>query len=813
MTAHTAKWVRRGLCLIAVLVAGQVQASLTADEATALLDRYCDRCHNDLRMSGNWSLTMVDPAEIARGENLEAWEKILRVTRDRAMPPPDRDQPTAAERAALTAWLRDGLDARAASHPDPGRATLRRLNRAEYARAMRDLLDLDIDVTDALPADDSGYGFDNIADVLTVSTTLLDRYFAVAGKASRLALGLGPSEPVLTRFLVPKDGSILNQGIPSWDERWSADLPIDSRGGAAFTFYAPQDGDYDLTAWLNANTNNEVDRLEDARHGLRVALSAGPHTVGAAFRKRLALDESVQTLHNDTDIIHLPIAPPETLALDFVVDGARVGTVDVPSYLMTERYAQQNFPRDLLQFDIEGPHDAQGAGNTPSRRRILTCTPADHAAAPARLVPVAHAPALNAAEAACATEIITPLAARAWRRTPDDREIDALLDVFADARQDAAFEGAVAAMLQALLVSPSFLFLQERGPASAEAGTVHRLDDGALAARLSLFLWSSLPDEALMARAEAGQLRDPEVLEIEVQRMLDHPRAAALTENFAGQWLFLRNLDFHRPDVMAFPDFDVRLRRAMRAETEHFFAALVRDNGSLLDLIDSDYAYLNARLAEHYGISGVSGTALRRVALPEDAQRGGILGQASLLTLTSYGNHTSPVKRGQWILDALLASPPPPPPPDVPALVAEQNGAPLNAREQMALHREDPACASCHVKMDPLGLALEQYDAVGAWRTLDAGRPIDAHAELPDGTAFEGLPGLQDILLERRAEFARGFTEHLMTYALGRGLTAADQPTVRAIAEAAAEDDYRIRRVVLEIARSLPFTHRRMPDA
>ncbi|HSG89619.1 MAG TPA: DUF1592 domain-containing protein [Pseudomonadales bacterium] len=768
-------------------------------DAVALLDDYCDRCHNDLRMSGNWSLSMVDPEEIARGENLEAWEKIFRMTREGAMPPPDRDQPTRDERAAFTTWLQATLDGHAAANPDPGRTTLRRLNRAEYANAVRDLLAIEVDLADALPADDSGYGFDNIADVLSVSSTLMDRYFAVAGKVSRLAVGHGPATPVLTTYQVPKDGSILNQGVPSWDVRMSEHLPLDSRGGAAFAYYAPRDGLYDISGWLNANTNNEVDRLEENHHALRVRLDAGPHMIGMSFRKRLRLDESVQTLRNDTDIVPLPTAPPEDLALDFVVDGARVGTTQVPSYYMSPRFAQKNFPRDLLQLDVEGPFEATGPGDTPSRRRIFRCRPDAGAAA--------------AAERACATRIVADLARQAWRRPVAAADLEPLMSVYAAARQDADFEGAIATAVQALLVSPSFLFLVEQDPPSAPPGTVHAISDTEFAARLALFLWSSLPDAELLDLAERGDLRRPDVLRTQLDRMLADPKARALTDNFAGQWLFLRNLDHHRPDVMAFPDFDVRLRAAMRRETEMFFAALVRDDGSLLDFLDADYSYLDERLAEHYGMDGVQGPALRRVALPPEAGRGGLLGQASLLTLTSYGNHTSVVKRGHWILDSLLAAPPPPPPPDIPALVAEKEGKALNAREQMAMHREDPACASCHVKMDPLGLALEKYDAVGARRILDAGRPIDASAELPDGTTFEGLEGLQTILLARRDQFTRAFTEQLLTYALGRGPTARDRPTIRAIASAAAEDDYRLQRVILEIVGSEPFNYRRTPEA
>jgi mono/diheme cytochrome c family protein len=756
--------------LLAGLLAGLPASAAAGDDAYGaadarhLLDSYCDRCHNDLRMSGNWSLSMVDPEEVARGENLEAWEKIFRMTRERAMPPPDRDQPTSDERAAFTAWLQTTLDGYAAANPDPGRTTLRRLNRAEYANAVRDLLAIEVDVADSLPADDSGYGFDNIADVLSVSSTLMDRYFAVAGRVSRLAVGQGPATPVLTSHQVPKDGS------------------------------------YDISGWLNANTNNEVDRLEENHYTQRVALTAGPHMIGMSFRKRLMLDETVQTLRNDTDIVPLPTAPPEDLTLDFVVDGARVGSTSVPSYYMSPRFAQKNFPRDVLQIDVEGPFEATGPGDTPSRRRIFTCSPSAGSAS-------------TSGEGACAARIVADLARQAWRRPLAEADIEALMNVFAAARQDTDFEGAIATTLQALLVSPSFLFLVEQDPASAPPGTVHPISDTEFAARLSLFLWSSLPDAELLALAERGELRRPGVLPTQIDRMLTDPKARALTHNFAGQWLFLRNLDHHRPDVMAFPDFDVRLRTAMRQETELFFTNLIRDDGSLLEFLDADYSYLNERLAEHYGIGGVQGPALRRVTLPPEAERGGLLGQASLLTLTSYGNHTSVVKRGHWILDSLLAAPPPPPPPDIPALVSEKEGKALNAREQMALHREDPACASCHVKMDPLGLALEKYDAVGARRILDAGRPIDTSTELPDGTPFDGLRGLQAILLERRDQFARAFTEQLLTYALGRGQTARDRPTIRAIASAAAEDDYRIQRVILEIVTSDPFNHRRTPEA
>lgn len=765
-------------------------------EHEQLLDRYCSRCHNDERMSGDWSLSSVQTGDLASGANLAQWEKILRMTRGGEMPPRNRPQPSPEAMTDFTRWLETSLDAYAAAHPNPGRATLRRLNRAEYANAVRDLLALDVDVGRELPADDSGYGFDNIADVLSVSPTLMDRYLTVAGKLSRLAVGLGPQTPFVTTYALPKDGSIKNQGIPSYDERAADGLPLDSRGGGAFRYYAPHDGWYEISGYLNANTNNEVDRMKEDRVALRVPLKAGPHTVGMTFRQQLALDETVQTLRNTTEIVVLPTAAPALLPLDFIVDGARVGTTSVPSYRMSPRFSQANFPRDVLQIEVAGPFDASGPGDTPSRRKLLACRPAKSAAS----------------EQACARKILTGLTRQAYRRPVTAADIDPLMQIYNRARAGNDFVHGIGAAVEAVLVAPSFLFLVERDPAGSAPGAVHPISDLELASRLALFLWSSLPDTELVTLAANGRLREPGMLRQQVDRMLGDPRAEALTQNFAGQWLYLRNLEYQRPDVFLFPQFDTRLRRAMKRETELFFASIVDDNRSVLDFIKSDYTFLNQRLAEHYGIGGIKGTGFRKVALDPASQRGGLLGQASILTVTSYSNHTSVVKRGKWVLDNLLAAPPPPPPPDVPALKQTQAGRQLNAREQLELHRSDPACASCHVRMDPLGFALEQYDPVGAFRMQDAGRPVDASATMPDGTAFTGLAGLQKILLDRKDEFTRAFTERLLVYALGRGLEAYDQPTVRAIARTAAGDDYRIRTLVLGIVESEPFQQRRTPE-
>jgi mono/diheme cytochrome c family protein len=787
------------LAALGYSVAEASPSTVSAPDVSAheqLLNDYCSRCHNDERMSGGWSLEALRTSDLTTGANLAQWEKILRMTSRGEMPPKDRPHPSLQAMTSFTQWLEASLDNYALAHPNPGRATLRRLNRAEYANAVRDLLALNVDVSKELPADDSGYGFDNISDVLTVSPTLMDRYLTVAGKVSRLAVGVGLSTPYVTSYTLPKEGSIKNQGIPSFNERSSDDLPLDSRGGGAFRYYAPYDGMYEISGYLNANTNNEVDRLKETRVSLRVPLKAGSHTVGMTFRKLLALDETVQTLHNTTEVVVMPTAPPVQMPLDFIVDGARVGATSVPSYYMSPRFSQTNFLRDVLQIDVTGPFDATGPGTTPSRQRVFVCQPS-----------------VALSEAACARKIIASLSCQAYRRPVVTADIDPLMKVYTTARVDSDFEHGIEAAMEAVLVSPSFLFLYETDPRGSAPGSVHPISDLEFASRLSLFLWSSLPDQELIALADQGQLRHPAVLKKQIGRMLADPRAQALTSDFAGQWLYLRNLEYQRPDVFLFPQFDTRLRSAMQRETELFFASVVHDNRSVLDFISADYAVLNQRLAEHYGIDGVKGTEFRRITLDPASQRGGLLGQGSILTVTSYGNHTSVVKRGKWILDNLLAAAPPPPPPDVPALKTVHDGKQLNAREQLELHRADPACASCHVKMDPLGFALESYDAVGKFRQLDVGRPVDVSARMPDGTEFMGLSGLQNYLLDHRDEFTRAFTERLLTYALGRGLEVYDQPKVRAIARAAKADGYRIQTIILGIVNSEPFNLRRTPES
>jgi hypothetical protein len=762
----------------------------------ALLDTYCGRCHNDVDRVAGLSMDDLKAADLSQGAHADEWEKILARVSLNEMPPRGKQQPDPLVRAAFTHWLQSALDGYAVAHPDPGRATIRRLNRTEYANAVRDLLDLQVDVSRDLPQDNSGYGFDNIADVLSVSPTLMDRYVAVAGKVGRLATGLGSRRPYVASFEMPKDGSVMNSGRPAYNERASDELPLGSRGGGAVPYFARYDATYEISGWLNANTNNETDRQPEDRASVRVPLKAGAHVIGLSFRRQLAPDETVQTLRNDLDKVPLPTAAPVALPLDVSVDGVRVAQASVPSYRMSPRYAQQNFPRDVLQIDVAGPFAPGGAGRTPSRDRIFQCRPTQ-----------------ASAETACARRIAASLARRAYRRPVTGADLAPLLRVYASERKGSDFEHGVEAMVEAMLVSPNFLFLVERDPASSAPGSVHRIGDLELASRLSLFLWSSIPDERLLQLAERGQLNRPAVLEAEVTRMLADRRADALTRNFAGQWLYLRNLDQQRPDISVFPQFDARLRTAMARETEMFFADVLRRNRSLLDFIAADYTFLNQRLAEHYGVAGVNGTAMRRVSLDPASHGGGLLGQASILTVTSYGNHTSVVKRGKWILDNMLAAPPPPPPANVPALQERRDGRLLNARQQLEMHRNNPSCASCHVAMDPLGFALENFDAIGGFRRNDAGAPIDASATMPDGSQFAGLSGLQRILLGRKDQFAAAFTERLLTYALARGINASDMPAVRRIAARTAADDYRIQTVIKGIVTSDPFTLRRTPQS
>ena len=778
------------------------QQLFTRDLAADIIDDRCETCHNDYEFAGNWSVADIHVSDITKGKNQKLWEGILKSVAMGDMPPADKKQLTAQEKSAFLNWLEGSLDDYSAANPNPGRATLRRLNRNEYARSVQDLLALNVDITGSLPGDDSGYGFDNNADVLGVSTTLLERYLYVAGKLSKLATGTAGDAAGKESYIVPKDGPVKNSGVPSFDLRMSDALPLDSRGGGSFEFYAPVSGVYEIAGYLNANTNNEVDRLDIHRYSHTLTLSAGSHQIGMSFRKELALSEHVPTVRKGTDHVVLPDREPEMLDLDFIVDGARRHSTQVPSYHLSARFSQAAFLRDVLEIEVIGPLNSDqtnASWQTASTRKIFSCLP--------------EAEATAESELNCARQIISRLTNEAYRRPVNNSDIQPLLAIFERARKDVGFRASIATTLQALLVSPQFLYLQEIPPADVEPGSIYRISDTEFAARLALFLWSSLPDEELTTLASAGTLREPQVLKLQLKRMLASDKASALTDNFAGQWLYLRNLPYHFPDVFEFPEFTIPLRHSIQRETELFFTRILKDDLPIFDFLNADYSYLNEPLAKHYGIDGVKGYALRKVSLSEQSHRGGLLGQASILTLTSNPNHTSPVKRGKWILDNLLAASPPPPPPDVPALVAEHDGMALSAREQLKRHRADPVCAACHVRMDPLGLALEQYDAVGAFRTRYADQAIDASATMPDGTQFEGLSGLHDVLWDRRERFTQAFIDRLLTYALGRGLEAYDQPVIRSIARQASNDSYRTHSIIEAVVTSTPFNFKKAPEA
>jgi mono/diheme cytochrome c family protein len=786
-----------------------IQASATMSNISdanklALIETYCASCHNDLDLKGGLSMDDLQESDFKTGAHNDIWEKILHKLTLGEMPPKGKERPDKGELMQFTSWVEAQLDARGAANPEPGRAVLQRLNRVQYANAVRQLLDLDIDVSSQLPADDTGFGFDNIAAVLSVSPTLMDRYIVVAGRVASAATGVSSKNPATTEFKVPKDANAQNRGIPAVNERSSDDLPIDSRGGGAFKFNAPYDGEYAIRLTLNSNglEDTEVEAANVVE--FRTQLTAGVHTIGASFPRNLALVEAAQTVVSNSDGsdpiipkygVVVPKEKPTPQKLNVQVDGVRIKQIEVPSYNNGGGFYQATFPRDVLRIAVTGPYNAGSPGDTPSRRKVFTCTPSE--ALP---------------EEACARRIFSNLAGQAYRRPATVGEVDRLLKVYRDARSDSDFEHGIEAGVQAILISPNFLFLREPARPSLPKGSIYRISDVEMATRLSMFLWSSIPDAELQSLAQKGKLKEPAVLKQQVNRMLKDPRSKALTSNFAGQWLFLRNLEAQRPDTAAFPNFDIRLRTSMRTETDMYFDYIVRENRPVLDFIRSDYSFLNERLAQHYGIANVKGPAFRKVTLPASSHRGGLLGQGSILTVTSYDNRTSIVKRGKWILDNLLAAPPPPPPPDIPALEASAGGKKLSVRAQMEIHRKNAICASCHNKMDPLGLALENFNADGSWRELDAGDKIDASTVLPDGTAFSGPSGLQDILLARKVSFTEAFTERLMVYALGRGLEPTDKPAIRAIRRKAAADGYRVNTIILGIVESLPFQKRKVPN-
>ncbi len=753
----------------------QVGKPATADVAShaALVNRTCVSCHNDKLKTGGLSLQHVDVSNVSPGA--EVWEKVLRKVRSGEMPPSNvRNRPQPAEAEAFADFLELSLDRAFAGDPNPGRAPVHRLNRAEYSNAIRDLLAVDVRPGEWLPVDDSGYGFDNIAAVLSTSPALLERYMSAARRISRLAVGDLTLKPVEDIYDAKRDPI---KGVRN--ERLSDDLPFDSRAGISIQHYFPVDAEYVFKVRIPGPPVGENDPEIDP-YQVRVPVKAGLHAVGVTSpRENLKAESEAPGARGGGAGGRGGGVPQVPYPVDLRLNGARVKRFDVPG----------GTP-EVRQLIIGGPYNATGRGTTPSRSKIFTCVPKT-----------------EKEELTCARTILSNLARRAFRRPVVAADIQPLMAFYEKGRSRADFDTGIQRALEALLVSPDFLFRVEQDPSRFTPGKAYPVNDLELASRLSFFLWSSIPDDQLLELAERGRLKNPVVLQQQVQRMLVDPRSDTLISNFAGQWLHLRNIETATPDPVIFP-FDEALRSALMKETELFVASVVREDRSVLDLLTADYTFVNERLAEHYGIPRVYGSQFRRVTLT-DTNRRGLLGKGSILTVTSYPNRTSVVQRGKWILENLLGTPPPPPPPDVPELVAKKDGKALSLREQMEQHRANAVCAACHGRMDPIGFALENYDGVGKWRTEDSGVAIDATGKLPDGTEFSGPAGLTQLMVTKyREDFVRTATEKLMTYALGRGVEYYDAPTVRSIARQAAQDKYRMSSMILSIVKSTPFTMR-----
>lgn len=747
---------------------------------TAFTNQYCVGCHSDKAKIGGLSLQSVNTKDVA--EHSDVWEKVVRKLRARQMPPAGMPRPDEKTYDTIVASLEGSLDRAAAAKPNPGRTdTFRRLNRTEYKNVIRDLLALDVDVSSMLPGDDSSHGFDNVT-VGELSPMLLERYLAAAQKISRLAIGTPVRSPGGDTVILPAD---LTQ------ESHFDELPFGTRGGTVVHYTFPQDGEYEIQLRLTRDRNEDVEGLS-GQHEIEVTLDDQRIQVFTVKPPPRGNDHSKV----DADLhVRIPVKAGEhQLAADFVKKPtALLETVRQPYQAHFNMDRHPRVQPALYSISVTGPYNPTGPGETASRAKIFVCHPAK-----------------GADEDGCAKRIISTLARRAWRKQVSDPEIQVPLKFYEDAKKDGSFESGIEMALRAILVSPHFLFRIEQDPSNVAPGTAYRLSDTELASRLSFFLWSSIPDDELLDVAVKGTLKQPAVLEREVRRMLADARSESLVNNFAEQWLYLRNLAAANPDARMFPDFDDNLRQAFRRETEMFFESIMREDRNVLDLLQANYTFVNERLAKHYGIPNVYGSRFRRVTFGPDDHRGGLLSQGSILTVTSYATRTSPVIRGKWVLTNILGTPPPPPPPNVPPLKDAGNGAaPQTMRERMAQHRANPACAGCHKLMDPIGFSLENYDATGRWRTADSGTPVDAAGGLPDGSTFDGLDGLKKALLARPELFVSTTTEKLLTYALGRGVEDYDEPAVRAIVQGAKAHDYSFSSLVLGIVNSTPFQMRR----
>jgi mono/diheme cytochrome c family protein len=769
------------------------QPQIQPSSQRQFLDRYCATCHNERLRTGGLSLAQADPAK--PGAQPEVWEKAVRKLRTGVMPPAGAAQPSESDRLAIVSSLETSLDAASAAKPNPGRTdTLRRLNRTEYQNAIRDLLALEIDAGSLLPADESGYGYDNVI-LGDLPATLLNRYISAAQRISRLAVGE-------TSTAVESDTIHVAADLTQEDQL--PGLPMGTRGGVSTLHTFPRDGEYDIQILLARNLEGVVAGLREARpHQLLVLVDREPV-------KTFTVQKTADDTHADKDLkARLKIsAGPHNIAVTFVKEGSSL--TDTFRQPTESRYNDRRYARTapgLSEVSITGPYAPGNAGDTPSRRRLFVCRP------PAQ----AERPVAQAEEDKCAETILGTVMRRAYRRPVTKADVDETMAFYRRGRAGADFDTGITTALTAVLANPEFLLRVESDPKKAAPGAVYRISDLELASRLSFFLWSSIPDDELLNSAIQGKLSQPAELEKQARRMLSDRRSSNLATNFAGQWLRLRNVDALDPSTTLFRDFDDNLRQALRRETELFFDSIVREDRSVLTFLHSDYTFLNERLAKHYGIPDVYGSRFRRVKLTAESKRGGLLRQGSVLAVTSYATRTSPVLRGVLVLRNILGAPPPSPPPNVPALDESTMAANLSMRQRLQAHRANAVCASCHRSIDPVGFSLENFNAVGQWRDVEPdGQPIDASGALPGGGAFQGVEGLENALLARPELFVTALTENLMTFGLGRGVEYFDAPAVRKIVRDAgkaagnvqSKDAYRFSSLILGIVKSVPFQMR-----
>ena len=795
------KWVLWMRCWSAMLcVAGATIGAEGAQQSSAggsrsavsperaVVKQYCIACHNDTAKTAGLALDSISSKAVDR--HPDVWEKVVRRLRAGQMPPAGMPRPDEATYTAVIASLEASLDSAAAAHPNPGRTdTFQRLNRTEYQNAIRDLLALDVDVSALLPGDESSHGFDNVT-VGDLSPTLLDRYISAAEKISRLAVGLPSRSPGGDTIRIPPD---LTQ------EEHLDGLPLGTRGGAVVPYTFPLDAEYDIELRLSRDRDEHIEGLREP-HEMELLLDRERLQLFTVTPPPRSEDHHTADRHLR---IRVPVkAGPHTLGVAFLKKpSALLETARQPYQAHFNFYRHPRVQPALYSISVIGPYAAKGAGDTPSRRRIFVCRPAG----PSSVGPND--------EEGCAKRILSTLMRRAYRRPVTGADLERPLKFYRDARARGGasgdFDTGIEMAVSAVLVSPEFLFRVEQDPDGVAANTSYHLTGVELATRLSFFLWSSIPDDELLEAAIQGDLKKPALLEEQVKRMLADPRSDSLITNFASQWLYLRNLASITPDMRLFPDFDDNLRQAFRRETELFFESVLREDRSVLDLLKADYTFLNERLAKHYGIPNIYGSRFRRVSLGKDSVRGGLLRHGSIHTVTSYATRTSPVIRGKWVLKNILGIPPPPPPANVPPLKEKTIAGHLSVRERLAEHRDNPACAGCHNLMDPVGYPLENFDAVGRWRTVDGIAPIDPSGSLPDGSKFADIAGLEQALLRRPEVFTGTVTEKLLTFALGRGVEPYDAPAIRKVVREARANNFRLSSLILGITASTPFQMRR----